>query len=65
MLVIKFHLYVCLFCAWTQSNERKAIICKGWEKVGLFQSFNPIFQMEALRMNELLNFNFHQILHKK
>jgi hypothetical protein len=65
MLVIKFHLCACLFCAWTQSNERKAIICKGWEKASLLQSFNPNFQMEALGMNELLKFYFHPILHKK
>ncbi len=45
--------------------ERKAIICKGWEKASLLQSFNPNFQMEALGMNELLKFYFHPILHKK
>ncbi len=64
MLVIKSHLCACLFCAWAQSNKRKTIICKGWEKTSLLQSFNLNFQMEALGMNELLNFYSHQILHK-
>jgi hypothetical protein len=64
MLVIKSHLFACLFCTWTQSNKRKAIICKGWKKTSLLQSFNPNFQMEALGTNELLNFYSHQILHK-
>jgi hypothetical protein len=65
MSMIKCHLCAYLFCACTQSNERKAIICKGWEKTSLLQSFNPNFQMEVLGMNELLKFYFHQILHKK
>jgi hypothetical protein len=51
MLVIKTHLCVWLFYAWTQLNERKAMIYEGWEKTSLFQSFNPYFQMEVLRVN--------------
>jgi hypothetical protein len=27
------------------------MICKGWEKTNLFQSFNPYSQMEILRVN--------------
>jgi len=44
--------------------KKKTIICKDWEKTSLLQSFNPNFQIEALGMNELLNFYSHQILHK-
>jgi hypothetical protein len=51
MLVIKPHLCAWLFYASTQFNEKKAMICKGWEKIDLFQNFNPNFQMEALGMN--------------
>jgi hypothetical protein len=51
MLVIKTHLCVGLFYAWTQLNERKAMIYKGWKKTSLFQSFNPYFQLEVLGVN--------------
>ncbi len=43
MLVIKPHLCAWLLYAWTQFNEKKAMICKGWEKIDLFQNFNPNF----------------------
>jgi hypothetical protein len=51
MSMIKPHLCAWLFYAWTQFNERKTMICKGWEKTCLLQSFNLDFQMEALRVN--------------
>jgi len=48
MLVTKPHSCVRLFYAWTQFGETKAMICKGWEKTSLLQSFKPNFQIETL-----------------
>jgi hypothetical protein len=62
--MIKPHLCVWLFHAWTQFNVRKAMICKGWEKTSPLQSFNLDFHMEASRMNAT-KFYSHQIIHNK
>jgi hypothetical protein len=43
MSMIKTHLCVWLFYAWTELNKRKTMICKGWEKTSLFQSLKSIF----------------------
>jgi hypothetical protein len=63
MLVLKPHLCAWFFYAWTQLNERKTMICKGWEKISLLQSFNLDFQMETYGVNAtktLFSSNFTQ-----
>jgi len=63
MSMIKPHLCVWLFYAWTQFNKRNTMIRKGWEKTCLLQSFNLDFQMEALGVNTtkvLFSSNFTQ-----
>jgi hypothetical protein len=51
ILMIKLKLCGWLSHEWTQICEKKELICKRCEKINLFWSFNPYFQMETLGIN--------------